>query len=237
MKENAPNCIGIILDGNRRWAKENNLPSLEGHRRGVEKLKEAALWVRDRGIRHLVVYAFSTENWNRSEEEVNYLLKLFRTVVDEFFGELAKENIRVRFAGERARPTERGQSFGREKFGKEIQDAMQRVEEVSKNNTALTLWACFSYGGRAEIVSAANSASKTGEVTEESLNKNLWTSGMPDPDIIIRTGGEKRLSGFLTWQSIYSELFFVDEYWPDFSEKILDSVLSQYSSRTRRMGK
>ena len=175
------------------------------------------------GIEVLTLYAFSTENWNRSEEEVNYLLKLFRTVVDEFFGELAKENIRVRFAGER------------QKFGKEIQDAMQRVEEASKDNSALTLWVCFSYGGRAEIVSAANAAK--GEITEESLNKNLWTAGMPDPDIIIRTGGEKRLSGFLTWQSIYSELFFVDEYWPDFSEKILDSVLSQYSSRTRRMGR
>ncbi len=225
MTENtAPACIGIILDGNRRWAKEHNLPSLEGHRRGVEKLKEAALWVRDRGVKHLAVYAFSTENWNRSKEEVDYLLKLFRTVVDEFFGDLAKENIRVRFAGER------------EKFGKEIQEAMEKVEEASAGNSALTLWVCFSYGGRAEIVQAANAA-QTGEITEESLNKNLWTAGMPDPDIIIRTGGEKRLSGFLTWQSIYSELFFIDEYWPDFSEKILDKILSEYSTRTRRMGK
>ena len=223
--ERKPDCIGIILDGNRRWAKAKNLPSLEGHRRGAERLRETARWVRNRGIRHLAVYAFSTENWSRSEEEVNYLLKLFRTVVDEFFGELAKENIRVRFAGER------------EKFGKEIQDAMQRVEEASAGNELLTLWVCFSYGGRAEIVRAANSASKGGEVTEESLNKNLWTAGMPDPDIIIRTGGEKRLSGFLTWRSVYSELFFVDEYWPDFSEKILDSILTEYSERHRRMGR
>lgn len=225
MTETAPpSCIGIILDGNRRWAKENNLPSLEGHRRGVEKLKETARWVRDRGVKHLAVYAFSTENWNRSEEEVNYLMNLFRTVVEEFFGELAKENIRVRFAGER------------EKVGKEIREIMQRVEEGSKDNSALTLWVCFSYGGRAEIVQAANAA-QAGEITEESLNKNLWTSGMPDPDIIVRTGGEKRLSGFLTWQSIYSELFFIDEYWPDFSEKILDRILSEYNTRTRRMGK
>lgn len=224
MTENQPpSCIGIILDGNRRWAKKSGLPSLEGHRSGAERLGEAVRWVRDRGIKHLAVYAFSTENWNRSEEEVKYLMNLFRTVVEEFFGELAKENIRVRFAGER------------EKFDKEIQEAMERVEETSEKNSTLTLWVCLSYGGRAEIVRAAKAA--RGEVTEESLNKNLWTAGMPDPDIIIRTGGEKRLSGFLTWQSIYSELFFVDEYWPDFSEKILDKILAEYSSRTRRMGK
>ena len=223
MAEKIPQSIGIILDGNRRWAKENNLPSLEGHRKGVEKLKETARWVRDRGIKHLAVYAFSTENWNRSDEEVKYLMNLFRTVVEEFFGELAKENIRVRFAGER------------EKFDKGIREAMERVEKASEKNDGLTLWVCFSYGGRAEIVRAANAAG--GEVTEESLNRSLWTAGMPDPDIIIRTGGEKRLSGFLTWQSIYSELFFIDEYWPDFSEKILDSILSEFSTRTRRMGK
>ena len=223
MAEKIPQSIGIILDGNRRWAKENNLPSLEGHRKGVEKLKETARWVRDRGIKHLAVYAFSTENWSRSEEEVKYLMNLFRTVVEEFFGELAKENIRVRFAGER------------EKFDKGIREAMERVEKASEKNDGLTLWVCFSYGGRAEIVRAANAAG--GEVTEESLNRSLWTAGMPDPDIIIRTGGEKRLSGFLTWQSIYSELFFIDEYWPDFSEKILDSILSEFSTRTRRMGK
>ena len=223
MAEKIPQSIGIILDGNRRWAKENNLPSLEGHRKGVEKLKETARWVRDRGIKHLAVYAISTENWSRSEEEVKYLMNLFRTVVEEFFGELAKENIRVRFAGER------------EKFDKGIREAMERVEKASEKNDGLTLWVCFSYGGRAEIVRAANAAG--GEVTEESLNRSLWTAGMPDPDIIIRTGGEKRLSGFLTWQSIYSELFFIDEYWPDFSEKILDSILSEFSTRTRRMGK
>ncbi|MEK7176686.1 MAG: polyprenyl diphosphate synthase [Patescibacteria group bacterium] len=223
--EKKPQCIGIILDGNRRWAKKNGLPSLEGHRRGVEKLKETARQVRDRGIKHLAVFAFSTENWNRSKEEVGYLLKLFRSAMDEFFEELSKENIRVKFAGER------------ERLDPDTQAAMTRMEEASQENTGLTLWVCFSYGGRAEIVAAANNAKKEGEITEESLNKNLWTRDMPDPDIIIRTGGEKRLSGFLTWQSIYSELFLINEYWPDFSEKILDSVLSEFSERTRRMGK
>lgn len=226
MTENKiPNCIGIILDGNRRWAKEKNLPSLEGHRQGVERMRDVSRWVRDRGIKHLAVYAFSTENWNRGQEEINYLLKLLRTAIDEFFLELAKEDIRIRFVGERSR------------FSEDTQKAMQNLEEKSSRNEKLTLWVCLSYGGRAEILKAAKSASEKGEVTEETLSKNLWTSEMPDPDIIIRTGGEKRLSGFLTWQSIYSELFFIDCFWPDFSEKILDQILAEYSERNRRMGK
>lgn len=223
--ETKPNCIGIILDGNRRWAKNNNLPSLEGHRQGVERMRDVSRWVRDRDIKHLAVYAFSTENWSRGQEEVNYLLKLLRTAIDTFFSELAKEDIRIKFVGERNR------------FDEDTREAMSNVEEKSSENEKLTLWVCLSYGGRAEIVKAVNSLSNEGEVTEEVLSQNLWTQGMPDPDIIIRTGGEKRLSGFLTWQSVYSELFFIDEYWPDFSEKILDRVLSEFSERTRRMGR
>lgn len=223
--ERKPDCIGIILDGNRRWAREHNLPSLEGHRQGVERLKQTARWVRDREVKHLAVYAFSTENWNRSEEEVSYLLKLFRTVTDDLFKELSEDNIRIKFVGERAW------------FDEYTQKAMTRLEEKSSENNKLTLWVCLSYGGRREIVAATNQALKEGSITEETLAKNLWTAGMPDPDIIIRTGGEKRLSGFLTWQSIYSELFFIDEYWPDFSEKILDRILAEYATRPRRMGK
>ena len=223
--ETKPNCIGIILDGNRRWAKNNNLPSLEGHRQGVERMRDVSRWVRDRDIKHLAVYAFSTENWSRGQEEVNYLLKLLRTAIDTFVSELAKEDIRIKFVGERNR------------FDEDTREAMSNVEEKSSENEKLTLWVCLSYGGRAEIVKAVNSLSKGADVTEEVLSQNLWTQGMPDPDIIIRTGGEKRLSGFLTWQSVYSELFFIDEYWPDFSEKILDRVLSEFSERTRRMGR
>ena len=220
-----PECIAIILDGNRRWAKKKNLPSLEGHRQGVERLREAACWVRDRGIEHLAVYAFSTENWNRSKKEVSYLMKLFRIMAEELFAKLAEKNIRIRFAGERGR------------FDAKMQSIMLRAEEMSMKNKALTLWVCLSYGGRSEIIAAANAAAAEGSVTEETLAAHLWTAGMPDPDIIIRTGGDKRLSGFLTWQSIYSELFFVDEYWPDFSETILDSILNKYKERDRRMGK
>lgn len=224
MDTKSPECIGIILDGNRRWAKARGLSPLMGHTQGLERLADAARWVRDRGIKHLVVYAFSTENWNRGEEEVSHLMDLFRRGAQEHFSKLTKENVRIRFVGERARLAE------------DIRALMQNVEKESAHNDALTLWTCFSYGGRAEIVEATKSAAISGPITEESLGKHLWTDGMPDPDIIIRTGGEMRLSNFLTWQSVYSELFFIDDYWPDFSEATLDSILTEYASRERRMG-
>lgn len=218
-------CIGFILDGNRRWAKERGLHTLEGHSRGFDVLKDAARWVRDRSIPHMVVYAFSTENWNRSEEEVGYLMDLFRKMITETGAELQKEEIAVRFVGQR------------ERFALDIQEGMQDIE--SKNITApkLTLWVCLSYGGRAEIVAAANAAATEGSITEASLEKHLWTNGMPHPDIVVRTSGEHRLSGFLTWQSVYSELFFIQPNWPDFSEEILDGILSEYAERERRFGK
>lgn len=220
-----PECIGIILDGNRRWAKEKGLPTFEGHLEGAERLHQAIYWIRDRGIKHLAVYAFSMENWHRSEKEVSYLLKLFGTMMDKLSVKLSKENIRVRFVGERGR------------FNVGIRGAMARLEEMSAKNEALALWVCLSYSGRSEIVAAAKAAAAEGSITEETLAAHLWTFGMPDPDVIIRTGGERRFSGFLTWQSIYSELFFIDEYWSDFSETILDSILNEYKNRERRMGK
>jgi undecaprenyl diphosphate synthase len=219
-------CIGIILDGNRRWAKEKGLPTMEGHRRGFELLKEASRWVRDRGIPHFVVFAFSTENWNRSEEEVSYLMDIFRDAIRESGEELGKEGIRVRFAGQRDR------------FSDDIRKGIEETEEKTHENSRMTLWICLSYGGRAEIVAAAEqAAAHEGLLTEELIRQHMWTADMPDPDIIIRTGGAQRLSNFLLWQSAYSELFFLEPYWPDFSEKTLDSVLAEYVERERRMGK
>lgn len=226
MERKIPNCIGIILDGNRRWAKARGLSSFEGHRVGLmETLKDTVLFVRDKGIKNLAVYMFSTENWNREPTEVSYLMDLFRESIKKEKEEWIKEGVKVRFAGQR------------ERFSKDLQEAMDKAEKETAGNTRITLWAGLSYGGRAEIVRAANVSAKEGEITEESLSKNLWTAGMPDPEIIIRTGGEKRLSGFLTWQSVYSELFFIDEPWPDFNEKILDSILDEYFTRERRLGK
>ena len=189
-------CVGIIMDGNRRWAKAKGLSKLEGHRVGLlETLRNAVRFVRARNIKHLVVYMFSTENWNREPAEVSYLMDLFRESVQKEMKELGTEGVRIRFAGQR------------ERFSASLQQAMNDTEEETLQNDAITLWCCLSYGGRAEIVAASRAAAEGGEITEDSLARHLWTADMPDPDIIIRTGGEKRLSGFLTWQSVYSELF------------------------------
>ncbi len=221
----APACVGIILDGNRRWAKAQGLPKLEGHRRGYEKALDAARWARDRGITHLAIYAFSTENWNREKEEVSYLMNLLREAAEKSLRDLAKENIRIRFVGTRDR------------LAPDLLQAMERVEKESAHHP-FTLWICLSYGGRTEIVSAARAAAASGtEITEETFSRNLWTAEMPDPDILIRTSGEKRLSGFLTWRSVYSELFFTDTKWPAFTEEEFDSILADYAQRERRNGK
>lgn len=221
-----PQCVAVILDGNRRWAKEKGLPKLEGHRKGLERLVECVRWVRDRGIPHLAVYAFSTENWNREKEEVSYLMMLFREAAERSFRELGKEGVRVRFVGER------------ECVDANLRSAMEKTERDTTGNRRVTLWVCLSYGGRAEIAAAARSAAASGEsFTEETLRKYFWSAEMPDPDIIIRPGGEKRLSNFLLWQAAYSELFFIEPYWPDFSEKLLDGVLAEYAARERRIGK
>lgn len=222
-----PNCVGIILDGNRTWAKNKGLPKLEGHSVGLLKtLKNTTLFVRDAGIKHLVVFMFSTENWSREPAEVSYLMDLFRSSIKKELGELGKEGVRVRFAGQR------------ERFSPDLQGAMINAEKETENNSAITLWACMSYGGRAEITQAAKKVAESGkEITEESIGEHLWTAGMPDPDIIIRTSGQLRLSGFLTWQSIYSELFFTKTLWPDFSKEEFESILKEYTERERRLGK
>lgn len=220
------NCVGIILDGNRRWAEMRGLPKMDGHRAGMETLKRSVRFVRDSGIKHLIVYAFSTENWNRDKEEVEYLMNLFREAMMGDINELGKENVLIRFVGQR------------ERFSDDLQKSMERIEKETENNDAITLWICLSYGGRAEIVAAANAAAeKSNLITEDLLAQNLWTSGMPDPDLIIRTGGEKRLSNFLLWQSAYSELFFTDTLCPDFNKEEFDSIMAEFETRERRNGK
>lgn len=220
-----PRCIGIILDGNRRWAAARGLSKLEGHREGVRTLKNVIRWVRERGVAHLAVFLFSTENWEREPAEVAYLTDLFSESIRTHLREVAAEGVRVRFIGERSR------------FSREFQEGMEALERETEHNDRMTLWACLSYGGRAEIADAARKACASGEIEEDAIEASLWSTDMPDPDIIIRTGGEKRLSGFLTWKSVYSELFFLDDYWPDFSEKHLDAVLEEYDRRERRMGR
>ncbi|OGG52937.1 di-trans,poly-cis-decaprenylcistransferase [Candidatus Kaiserbacteria bacterium RIFCSPLOWO2_12_FULL_53_8] len=224
--DTTPACIGIILDGNRRWAKEHGLPTFEGHRRGLDNIETIGRAARHFGIQHMAVYAFSTENWNRSKEEVSYLMGLFESMARERLTKLGEDNIAVRFVGQR------------ERFSQALQDAMNKAEAKNPEKPDLTVWICISYGGRAEIVNSARAAVETdGAITEGSLVDYLWTRGMPDPDLIIRTAGEQRLSNFLLWQSAYSELFFVKKYWPAFTKADLEEVLKEYVLRERRIGK
>lgn len=222
-----PQCIGIILDGNRRFAKSKGLPSFEGHRRGFEKVKDIMGWAKKAAVPFLVAYAFSTENWNRSPEEVSYLLGLFKSMITARLEEFKKEGFRIRCIGDLAR------------FSPELQALMRRAEKETAGLPGPTLVLALSYGGRAEILQAVRRAATEGKtkITEEEFSSYLWSNGIPDPDIIIRTGGEKRLSGFLTWQSVYSELFFVDTLLPDFKESDFQSILTEFGKRERRRGR
>lgn len=221
------NCIGIIMDGNRRWARERNLPVFEGHAEGYRRLQDILRWAREAGVPHVVAYAFSTENWQRSEEEVGYLMKLFRSILEQETQNMIKERIHVRFVGDRTR------------FSEDMQAMMEKMEAATIENHEVTLHLLMSYGGRAEIVAAANALLGEGAsiATEDAFGHNLWSYPMPDPDIIIRSGGEKRLSGFLPWQSIYSELFFIDTFWPAFTKEEFSTILAEFAARERRRGK
>lgn len=222
-----PKAIGIIMDGNRRWAKERGLPTLEGHRQGLRRVQDAATWAFDAGVQEVTIYAFSTENWNRSKEEVEYLMELFEEACRSEFTEVMKAGGRIRFIGQRERMSEK------------LQALMQDVEEQSSGNDRGTLVIALSYGGHAEILSAANALLVDGkeQITEAELRSRMWSAGLLDPDLIIRTGGEKRLSNFLTWQSAYSELFFTDTRWPDFLKEEFMRILEEFSVRERRHGK
>lgn len=222
--------IGIILDGNRRWAKERGLPTVAGHKAGSEIIKQlakkASYFEKTYGLKYVTLYTFSTENWNRDSKEVEYLMNLIRTEFKAMAKNLNKQNIRVRIIGQR------------ERFTDDIQALFEEVEKNTKENTGITVSFALSYGGRPEIIEAVNAAVGSGEkVTEESFSKLLWSSDIPDPDIIIRTSGEQRLSNFLTWKSAYSELFFTKTYWPDFTAEELEDIFKAYQARERRHGK
>ncbi len=221
------------MDGNRRWAKEQNITSLEGHRAGLDKVKEVLVWAQDAGIKEVIFYAFSSENWQRTEEEVGYMLKLAELAFGKWMHEVIERDVRIRVIGERTRLPE------------SLREKITEAEEKTKDAQGGTAAFAFSYGGRSEILSAINSwlseaARNEGngeQITEEELAAHMWSADLADPDLIIRTGGEKRLSNFLTWQSIYSELFFTDTKWPAFSKAEFDSILRNFLSRDRRLGK
>jgi len=225
-KNNTLDCIGIIMDGNRRWAKERTLPSAIGHRAGYKKLKEVVLWAKEEKVKNIIIYAFSTENWKRGEKEVDALMNLFGIVLkqQDFF---KKQKVKLNFIGQIDR------------FPENIRNGIKEMEGITKKYTGVNLFIALSYGGRAEIISAVNDLleKKVKNLSEKDLSSHLWTKNVPDPDIIIRTGGEKRLSNFLPWQSVYSELFFTDTYWPAFTKREFKSILYKYSKREKRKGK
>ena len=218
------------MDGNRRWAREQDLQTLEGHKKGGEVFADSVEWVRDAQISHAVYYAFSTENWKRTEKEVSYLMDLFF----DWFSEVEKrfvdgnKNVQFKFVGYR------------KDFSEKLQNKMIELETKSSKFKKVdsTIWIALSYGGRAEIIEAVNKAVEKGEkVDEDSFNQLLWTAEMPDPDIIVRTSGEQRLSNFVTWKSVYSEFLFLNKHWPALTKKDFEYILNEYESRERRKGK
>jgi len=221
-----PTCLGFIMDGNRRWATEQGLDTLAGHQAGRETFGTIVRLVRDAGIPHAVFYAFSTENWQRSEREVSYLMELFREWLVRMNEQVNEDKVRVRIVGRRS------------DFDDDMQTVMTQLEAKSAPYAGTTIWIALSYGGRAEIIEAVNQAITIGEsVTEASFAALLWSSGMPDPDMIIRTGGEQRLSNFFPWQAVYSELYFIEKHWPALTEVDFKDILDEYARRTRRRGK
>lgn len=217
--------VAIILDGNARWAEQRGLPVAEGHRAGTRALRRTVEAAIDLGVESLAVYAFSTENWTRPPDEVETLMEIFDETIDRELPDLAAQGVRTRFIGRRDRAPE------------ELQRKMAHLEEATAANDRLHLWIAFDYGGRAEIIDAARRLAQEGvEPDEELFRSYLYAPDMPDPDLLIRTSGEQRISNFLLWQLAYSELVFVDTLWPDFGEEQLRSALEDYARRRRRFG-
>ena len=225
--------IAIIMDGNGRWAKKRGLPRSMGHRKGAEVVKEICQAAGDAGIKYLTLYAFSTENWKRPQEEVDSLMDLLRQYLKSDLKELKEKGVCIRFIGER------------EMLPTDILKSMEKLEAETANNDKMTLCIALSYGSRQEIVHAAKKVAelvKRGDIRIEDIDEKifsdmLYTHDIPDPDILIRTSGEQRISNYLLWQLAYSEFFFVEAYWPDFTKEMLNDVIEKYKTRERRYGK
>ncbi|MEK7105199.1 MAG: polyprenyl diphosphate synthase [Patescibacteria group bacterium] len=221
--------LAIILDGNRRWAKGKGLPTLEGHRRGYDNVKTIGLAALERGVKHFSVFAFSTENWKRSKEEVGYLMDLLHFALTSEVDFYMKHNVRLKVIGRR------------EGLSDKLCQAIDEAEQKTANNTAGQINLCINYGGRAEIVDAVKQLVAEGvsadNITEELITSKTWMHDIPEPDLIIRTSGEQRLSGFLTWSGVYSELLFLEKHWPDFMVEDLEAAIAEFGDRERRFGK
>ena len=231
-KNSMPKHIAIIMDGNRRWAKKQRKNASYGHKEGAKTLEKIVRYANKIGLKYITVYAFSTENWKRAEEEVSALMMLLQNYLDDYSKRADTENIRVKILGDIT-----ALSSG-------MQKSILKCMERTKENTGVTFNIALNYGGRDEIVKAVKKIAedvKEGKIdinniNEEMISNNLYTAGMPDPDLLIRTSGELRLSNFLPWQVVYSEFLFVDKNWPDFNEEDLDNAIIEYQKRTRKFG-
>lgn len=229
---NIPRHVAIIMDGNRRWAKNRMLPIKLGHKQGAETLKKVVRYANSIGLEYITVYAFSTENWKRSEEEVTALMSLLETYLEDFSKEADTENIVIRVLGDLTA------------LSSSLQESIQKTIERTKNNTGTVFNIALNYGGRNEIVNAIQNISKEvlegkiklEDINEEVVSNHLYTKNIPDPDLLIRTSGELRLSGFLPWQSVYSEFIFLDKLWPDFTPEDLSNAIEVFKKRNRKFG-
>ena len=221
--------IAIIMDGNRRWAKEHNLPSAAGHKKGVASLRETVRACDEFGIKYLTVYAFSTENWKRSEEEVKFLMDLVALTLKNELDDMHKEGVKISFIGDRTRLSDK------------LLAIITNAQDKTKDNQGVNLQIAFNYGSRNEITQAVKSiideGIKSEDITEEIISNHLYTKDIPEPDILIRTGGEKRISNYLLWQIAYSEIIVMDEYWPEFDRCSLVKCIEEFQRRQRRYGK
>lgn len=220
--------IAIIMDGNRRWAKLKNLPSAMGHKKGVDALKTTLKACDDFGIKYLTVYAFSTENWNRKQEEVDFLMDLFCKTLENETIEMHEKNVVIKFIGDLINLPEK------------LQTILKYASDLTKNNTGVNLQIAFNYGSRNEIVHAIKSIIEKGikldDITEELISSELYTTNIPDPDLLIRTGGEMRVSNYLLWQIAYSEFYVTQKFWPEFDKEALSEAILEFKNRQRRFG-
>ncbi len=231
-ENNIPTHVAIIMDGNRRWARKRNIDYRLGHKEGAKTLEKIVRYAKKVGIKYITVYAFSTENWKRTSEEVSALMLLLKTYLDDYGKRADTENIKVKVLGDISALTPG------------LQKSIKKCEERTKDNDGIYFSICINYGGRDEIVHAVKKIAqdvkdgKIGidDINEKLMNNYLYTKEIPDPDLIIRTSGELRTSGFLTWQSVYSEYLFMDKYWPDFSEDDIDFAIKEYQKRNRKFG-
>ena len=218
--------IAIIMDGNRRWAKERNLPSAVGHKKGVDALKKTMRACDDYGIKYLTVYAFSTENWNRKPEEVNFLMDLLGQTLKNELKEMDENNVVISFIGDTT------------KLSEKLQGILNNAVETTKNNTGVNLQIAFNYGARDELIHAVQAIVDEGieKISEETISEHLYTKNIPDPDLLIRTGGEMRVSNYLLWQIAYSEFIVIPEFWPEFDKEKLEACVKEFARRNRRYG-